>query len=105
MRKVVDDRFYLSRAKGGGILRREIWSDDHGRVVRYNLAYINPLLSSRDNGRVLGYDGAHGVHRRHWMGRTTPVAFESFADIESQFQAEWQDLTKQVTDAEDRDSS
>ncbi len=31
-------------AKGGGMLRREIWVDRSHRVVRYNLAYINHLI-------------------------------------------------------------
>lgn len=55
VRKAVDERLYLSKAAGGGMLRREIWVDGRGRVVRYNLAYINPLIYPRDHGRVLGY--------------------------------------------------
>jgi hypothetical protein len=89
VRKVVDEQFYLAEARGGGILRREVWADDRGRVVRYNLAYINPAVCPRDNGRVLGYDSAHGVHHRHYMGRTTAVKLESFEQIEARFQREW----------------
>jgi hypothetical protein len=44
LRKAIDEQFYPPRAKGGGILRREIWVDAHGGVVRYNLAYINHAL-------------------------------------------------------------
>jgi hypothetical protein len=29
---------------GGGVLRREIWADHRGWIVRYNLAYINHLI-------------------------------------------------------------
>ena len=58
LRKVVDDRLYPSKAKTGGMLRREIWVDSEGRVVRYNLAFINHLIYASDNGRVLGYDSA-----------------------------------------------
>lgn len=54
-RKIVDDSFSISRKRGNGILRREVWVDDAGRVVRYNLAYINHALYVGDNGRVLGY--------------------------------------------------
>jgi len=101
LRKAVDERFYLRRAKGGGILRREIWVDDQGRVGRYNLAYINPAVCAADNGRVLGYDAAHGLHHRHYMGETTPVRFESFAQVEARFQTEWQALLRQEEDAKD----
>ena len=52
VRKAVDERFYLSSAKGGGMLRREIWVDRRGRVVRYNLAYVNHLVHAGDDGRV-----------------------------------------------------
>ena len=76
-RKAVDERFYLSSAKGGGILRREIWVDRRGRVVRYNLAYVNHLIYAGDNGRVLGYDSAHGRHHRHYRGKITTVRFET----------------------------
>jgi hypothetical protein len=95
-RKAVDEQHYPPRAKGGGILRREIWVDTRGRVARYNLAYINPLLYSRDNGRVLGYDSAHGWHHRHYKGEVTAVQFESFEDLEAKFQEEWISLVRKV---------
>src|ERR1017187_6318828 len=88
IRKAVDERFYLSSAKGGGMVRREIWVDRLGRVVRYNLAYINHLVYAGDNGRVLGYDSAHGSHHRHYRGNVTTVRFESFEEIEARFQRE-----------------
>lgn len=77
------------------MLRREIWVDDAGRVTRYNLAYINPLWYGGDNGRVLGYDNAHGRHHRHFMGAVTPVSFSGFAQIENRFQIEWQGLMEE----------
>ena len=95
-RKAIDEQLYPPRAKGGGILRREIWVDTHGRVVRYNLAYINPILYPRDNGRVLGYDSAHGWHHRHYKGKVTPVQFDSFEEIEARFQEEWISLVRKV---------
>jgi hypothetical protein len=100
-RKAVDERFYLSSAKGGGILRREIWLDPGGRVVRYNLACINPLVYGGDGGRVLGYDSAHGRHHRHFRGQVTSVAFESFERIEARFQREWSRLAKEAAREQD----
>jgi len=100
-RKVVDERFYLSKANGGGVLRREIWVDRHNRVVRYNLAYINPLIYAGDNGRVLGYDLAHGHHHRHYRGKVAAVSFEGFGQIEARFQKEWSKLAKEASRAKD----
>jgi hypothetical protein len=96
IRKAVDERFHLSSAKGGGMLRREIWVDRAGRVVRYNLAYINHPIHAGDDGRVLGYDSAHGRHHRHYRGKVTRVGLESFEQIESRFQREWRRLAKEV---------
>jgi hypothetical protein len=101
LRKAVDERFYLSRAKGGGVLRREIWVDRRGRVVRYNLAYINHLIHAGDDGRVLGYDSAHGRHHRHYKGEVTTVGSESFVQIEARFQREWNQLAKEIRRAQD----
>jgi len=63
--------------------------DESGRVVRYNLAYINHTMCQSDNGRVVGFDNAHGFHHRHFMGEIEPVGFVSFEDIEARFQAYW----------------
>jgi hypothetical protein len=101
VRKAVDERFYLSSVNGGGVLRREIWIDSRGRVVRYNLAYINHLIYAGDNGRVLGYDSAHGYHHRHYRGKVTTIRFESFEQIEVRFQREWTRLAKEVRRAQD----
>ena len=82
-------------------MRREIWVGANGEVMRYNLAYINPLLNAADGGRVLGYDNAHGEHHRHHLGTVTPIAFVSFAQIERRFQSEWQTLIKETKHAKD----
>jgi hypothetical protein len=87
--KVSDDSWSLSSKNGNGVLRREVWEDEKGRVVRYNLAYINHRIFQGDNGRVVGYDNAHGFHHRHVMGIVEPVEFKSFEEIEEQFQADW----------------
>jgi hypothetical protein len=96
VRKAVDERFHLSSSKGGGMLRREIWVDRRGQVVRYNLAYIHHLIYGDGNGRVLGYDSAHGQHHRHYRGKVTTVRFEGFEKIEARFQREWNRLVKEV---------
>lgn len=66
-------------------MRYEIWEDEHGNVTRYNLAYINHAIYSKDNGRVLGYDNAHGIHHRHFMGKTEDVVYRGFGDIRARF--------------------
>jgi Family of unknown function (DUF6516) len=87
--KVSDDSWSLSTKKGNGILRRDVWVDEQGFVIRYNLGYINHKIFQRDNGRVVGYDNAHGFHHRHFMGVVEPVEFKSFDDIEERFQVDW----------------
>ena len=87
--KVSDDLWSLSSKNGNGVLRREVWVDELGRVIRYNLAYINYTVFQGDNGRVVGYDNAHGFHHRHFMGVVKPVEFKSFEDIEELFQTDW----------------
>ncbi len=81
------------------MLRREIWVNAEGLVVRYNLAYINPLLFSGDNGRVLGYDSAHGAPHRHWRGNVAKVELSSFEEIEARFQEEWTELSGEMKHA------
>lgn len=88
-RKIIDETFAISRKRGNGILRREVWVDREGRVVRYNLAYINHTIHAGDNGRVVGYDNAHGFHHRHFLGKVVEVNFESFEDIEARFESDW----------------
>ena len=83
------------------MLRREIWVDQRGRVIRYNLAYVNHLIHAGDNGRVLGYDSAHGSHHRHYKGKVTAVRFERFEQIEARFQREWNRLAEEVRREED----
>ena len=82
------------------MLRREIWVDRQGKVARYNLAYVNHLLHPGDNGRVLGYDSAHGSHHRHYKGKIAAVKFESFEQLEGRFQKEWIRLAKEAKRAE-----
>lgn len=88
-RKVIDEVHHISRKRGNGQLRREVWVDADGRVTRYNLAYINHDLHPGDNGRVVGYDNQHGWHHRHGFGTVTPVDFVSFEHNETLFEADW----------------
>jgi len=99
--RTVNDRFYLPKARGGGVLRREVWVDERGRVIRYNLAYINPLIYAGDNGRVLGFDSAQGIHHRHYMGKVEAVSFDNFEAIARRFEREWNKLVKEVSDEKD----
>lgn len=87
------ERFELKPKSGGGILSYEVWGyQDQGRTVvtRYNLAYINHAIFAGDNGRVLGFDNAHGYHHRHFMGQVEPVEFLSYEATLARFQGEWQ---------------
>lgn len=85
--KIIDQSIMISRKRGNGTVRYEVWADN-GAVTRYNLAYINHLIFSGDNGRVLGYDNRHG-HHRHFMGTEEPVTMTSFEEIEERFRQEW----------------
>jgi hypothetical protein len=88
-RKWIDEAFKISAKRGNGSLRREVWVDRQGRVTRYNLAYINHRLHAGDNGRVIGYDNAHGYHHRHVFGQVEAVQFTGFEDIEARFEQDW----------------
>lgn len=93
---ITDDSFTLTISKGNGILRRQIWSDNNGKVTRYSLAYINSLYFSEDNGRVLGYDNAHGFHHKHYLGKIETVHFNSFIETEEQFQREFEVIHEKI---------
>ena len=91
-----DDSITLHKSKGNGILRRQVWVDNDGNVTRYSLAYINHLLYSGDNGRVLGFDNTHGYHHKHYMGNVEPVNFSNFLELEKHFQREFEVLHAKV---------
>ena len=61
-------------------MREEVWVARKrlGRV-RYNLAFLLPRRLGADNGRVLGFDNAHGVHERHYIGDVRRVSFTNYA--------------------------
>lgn len=91
-KKIIDDTHTIAEKRGNGKLRREVWVDVHGRVTRYNLAYINHHLYQQDNGRVVGYDNAHDGHHRHFMGVIEPINFTTFDEIEACFERDWTSL-------------
>ncbi|MBT7889746.1 MAG: transcriptional regulator [Deltaproteobacteria bacterium] len=87
--KVINERFYVAERNGGGLVKSEAWKDSKGKIVKYCLAYINPLVFSGDDGRVLGYDNTHQYHHRHFMGEITPVDdFISYYDLVKRFEEE-----------------
>jgi hypothetical protein len=90
--KIIDETHHISKRRGNGLLRREIWLDASGKVVRYNLAYVNHSLAQGDNGRVIGYDNQHGFHHRHHFGKVLPVDFVDFEHIEAAFEVDWMAL-------------
>jgi len=92
--KVVDETLYLSGKRRGAILRQEVWREA-ARVVKYNLAYIDLRHSSVDNGRVLGYDSAHGRHHRHFRGEVEEIAYSGYEAVLLRFQRELEELWRQ----------
>ena len=67
--KVSDVEFHFRCSSGAeAIYREEVFVNSVNQVVKYNLAFIHFGLCQQDHGRVLGYDNAHGLHERHFMG-------------------------------------
>jgi hypothetical protein len=64
--------------------------DADGKIVRFNLAYINLEIHRGDNGRVLGYDSQHGVWHRHHLGEVSLLEAGSSEEIEAKFEVEVQ---------------
>lgn len=86
---------------GGGVLKERVIRElPSKRVVSYALAYINPLIFSGDNGRVLGYDNSHGYSHRHYMGSITPESFTSYEELYDRFEQEWQALAIKFVNGE-----
>jgi hypothetical protein len=94
LRKVIDERSSVRCASGVGKRREEAWIDEYGMVVRYNLAFVNHFMTSKDNGRVLGYDNRHGHHHRHFMGETGVFEYLGYDDLVDRFLVELDQLRK-----------
>lgn len=85
------DRCEIPLKKGNGILNFSFLQNENGEVIEYSFAYINHQICTKDNGRVLGYDNAHGEHHRHIMGKYEKVDFISFEDTQGKFETEWKE--------------
>jgi hypothetical protein len=86
-----DEEHDLDRRLGAK-LRYETWADVTGRVVRFNMAYINPHAYAGDNGRVLGYDNAHGQVHRHYRGVVSSLGKMSYDQAWGAFDREFRKL-------------
>jgi hypothetical protein len=75
LRKDTDYETSFKCAGGIGLLREEVWVDKGGVVVRYNLAFLLPHRIGVDNGRILGYDKAHGS--------TSDISWEKRCELNS----------------------
>lgn len=90
-----------ARLGGGALKERVIRELPSKQVVSYALAYINPLIFSGDNGRVLGYDNSHGYSHRHYMGAITPERFTSYEELYDRFEQEWQTIAVKFVNGEE----
>ena len=87
---------------GGGVLKERVIRElPSKKVISYALAYINPLIFSGDNGRVLGYDNSHVYSHRHYMGVITPEPFTSYEALYDRFEQEWQALAIKFVNGEE----
>lgn len=78
-------RHYFERPHRPPLIHEHWLRDSWGNVIRYGLAFIDHSLYSGDNGRVLGYDNAHGFHERHFKGRSELIAFDSYERVSERF--------------------
>lgn len=82
------DEFYPKGRKGRLVVRVQTDYSRNGQLLRYSLALIDIHGTGIDSGRIIGYDNAHGYHRRHFFGHVESIEFESYENIESRFEAE-----------------
>ncbi len=93
--KVVDERYTLASKRGGGIIKIEAWENSSGKLIKYNIAYINHSIFQSDNGRVFGYDNAHGYHHKHFFGEITAINnFISYETLIERFENEIKEYIK-----------
>ncbi len=94
-KKVVSEQFPIKPKRGGGILKIEAWENEKGEIVKYSMAYINHLIFSGDNGRVLGYDNAHNFHHKHYFGEISEVSdFSNYQNLVERFEQEIKEFVK-----------
>jgi hypothetical protein len=98
---VADIGTAIPKRLGGGTLKEHVEQEmPSGRVRAYALAYINPLIFSLDNGRVLGYDNSHGYSHRHFMGAVTPEPFVGWQHLRERFEREWREIAMKFVNGE-----
>ena len=72
-----------------------MWENENGEVVKYSLAYINYLLFSGDNGRIIGYDNTHNYHHKHYFGEISKVDnFTNYQKLIDRFENEIKEFIK-----------
>ena len=84
----VREEFFPKGRKRGVVVRIQVDYSKSGRLLKYSLALIDARSTSVDNGRIHGYDNAHGLSHRHSRGKMEPVEFVSYEDTEKRFEAE-----------------
>ena len=89
--KRIDETLHLSGKRRGAVLKEEVWFEGD-TVVKYSLAYVNPVICAADNGRILGYDNTHDHHHRHFRGTVEEIEFESYEGLLARFERELREL-------------
>lgn len=92
------DEWYPKGRPPDSRIKQEVWMTPDGDVARYSLAYIEPFGNIEDNGRVLGYDNAHGYHHRHFLGTVEPCEYTTFEALAERFFAELETLWSEEDD-------
>jgi hypothetical protein len=92
--KATDEAAFVRCVSGDGLIQVEVWKDAKGKVVRYNLAFINFHLFAKDNGRVLGYDTSHGPPHRHFAGTVELIEDTPYDVVFDRFIEEVQELKR-----------
>ncbi len=94
-KKVVSEQFSINPKRGGGLVKIDAWENEQGEIVKYSMAYINHLIFSGDNGRVLGYDNTHNFHHKHYFGEISEVEkFISYRELVERFEKEVREFIK-----------
>jgi len=94
------DMMRIPARLGGGIVKEYAEIERAtGKLWRYSAVYINPAIYARDNGRVLGYDNAHGYPHRHYMGKITCEPELPWNEIRDKFRREWREIARRYVEA------
>lgn len=94
-KKIVSEQYPISPQRGGGLVKIEVWINPKREVVKYSMAYINPLIYGGDNGRVLGYDNTHNFHHKHYFGEISEIVdFVTYENLLERFENELKEFVK-----------